>query len=120
MSDSYARIRTDEAQRLAGRTVEVIDLDRKRYLNKKVLKEANRHNWWTFLPWVKTWNLEQARYSLGKKGLYWCHFHWSAHTRATAILNLVKAAGSDPWIYITAEDYQYIQHGVDHDRLSGK
>lgn len=118
--DSYARIKTDEAKRLADRTVEVIELERKRFLNNMVLSEANRHNWWARWFRVKRWNLEDAKMSLVRGGHYWCQYHWSAHKRAQAIQNLVKAAGSDPYIYITAEDYQYIQHGVDHDRLAAK
>lgn len=118
MSDSYARIRTEEAKRLADRTVEVVTLIRTRFLNKIVLREANRHNWWSFLPWIKTWNLEQAKLSLVKNGDYWTCQHYSQINRAQAILHLVRAAGSDPYIYITSEDYQYIQFGVDHDRLA--
>ncbi len=116
--DSYARIKTEEAKSLASKTVEVIELERTRHLNKLILREALRHNWWTFCPWVARWNLEQAKQSLYKKGKYFCLFYWTAHTRAKAILNLCKAAGSDPYIRITAEDYNYIQHGVDYVRLS--
>lgn len=118
MTDSYARIKTEEAKRLAEATAKVIQTERTQYLHKMTLREANRHNWWTWLPWVKTWNLEETKFRLAGKGRYYCHWHWTAHNRANAILNLVKAAGSDPYIYITSEDYQYIQHGADYVRLS--
>ncbi len=117
MNDSYARIKTEEAKRLAVRTVEVVTLLRTRELNARVLREANRHNWWTFLPGVKTWSLKQAREKLTRAGKYYSWLHYSSLNRAEAILNLVKAAGSDPYIYITAEDYEFIQFGSEHDRM---
>jgi hypothetical protein len=114
MNDSFARIKTEEAKRLANETIRVVAEVKAKNLAGYVQRELDRHNWWTFLPWVKSWDAEQAKLSLIRRGDYWTCFGWSQFNRSKAVLNLVQAAGSDPFIYITAEDYDYIRFGVNY------
>lgn len=117
--NSYARLDRSEAFKLASLTVSVIEVER-RALDKKRADAAigRREKLRRYFRWLKPMTAEQARIAVLLAGKTSCTMYWSAYTRAQAILQLVKAAGSDPFIYITADDYSYIQFGTDHVRLS--
>lgn len=119
MTDSYARIEKREAWRLATMTVSVIEMERRK-LDKQRADAAIAHHekWRKFFRWMQPMTAEQARVAVLLAGKTSVCLYWSAYNRAQAILHLVKAAGSDPFIYITSADYEYIQFGMDHGRLS--
>lgn len=117
--NSYARLERKEAFRLASLTVSVIEVERRALDQQRANAVFARHEAWRkFLRFLKPMTAEDARIAVLRAGKTSVCLYWSAYTRAQAILQLVKAAGSDPFIYITAEDYNFIQFGVDHVRLS--
>lgn len=110
MSDSYIRIATDEAKRLADQTIEVVG----RLRNQRIHR---RHRFWSWLPFWKPLTKDQARLYLARSGDL-ALLYWRQQTRAEAILNLIKSAGSDPFVYICSEDLERIQFGQTYEELS--
>jgi len=118
MSDSYVKMPTTEAKRLAEQTIEVIMRLRNQRWNESVQFAQRRHHWWSWLPWWKPISdsvMQQRlmRHDNNLIGLLW----WRPMDRAKAILNLVRACGSDPFITIGSEDLERIQFGQTYEDM---
>jgi len=119
MSDSYVRISTAEAKRLAEQTIEVVMRLRNQRRNESVQFAQRRHRWWSWLPWWKPISnrvMQQwlTRHDNNLVDQLW----WRPMDRAKAILNLVKACGSDPFVMICSEDLERIQFGQTYEDMS--
>jgi hypothetical protein len=111
MTESYAKIPTAEAKKYAEDTIATIDTMRAARWAKWIDDYKCRHDRWRFLPWWKPLSDALVKTRILKSGRTADMLCYTAYNRSKAILNLVRAAGSDPNILICSEDLDWIQFG---------